>query len=49
MLKLRAVKVATSFIENRLDELNNKHTKIVVNLTIQYFEGRSQNKYLLKV
>ena len=34
-------------IEYGLDQLNNKHTKIEVNLTIQYFEYRSQNKCLL--
>ena len=46
LLRLRAVEVATSY---RLDQLNSKHTKIAVNSTIQYFEGCSQKKCLLKV
>ena len=37
------------FIEYRLDELNKKHPKIAVNSAIQYFEGHSQKKCLLKV
>ena len=37
------------FIAYRLDQLNNKHTKIAVNSAIQYFEGHSQKKCLLKV
>ena len=37
------------FIEYRLDQLNNKHTKIAVNSVIQCFEGHSQKKCLLKV
>ena len=32
------------FIEYRLDQLNNKHTRVAANLTIQYFEGRSQKQ-----
>ena len=42
-------KLLLQFIEYRLDQLNNKHTKIAVNSAIQYFEGCSQNKCLLKV
>ena len=42
-------KLLLYFIEYRLDQLNNKHTKIAVNSTIQHFEGRSQKKCLLKV
>ena len=41
-------KLLLHFIEYRLDQLNNNHTKIAVNSTIQYFEGRSQKKCLLK-
>ena len=37
------------FIEYRLDQLNSKHTKTAVNSTIQYFEGHSQEKCMLKV
>ena len=32
------------FIEYRLDQLNSKHSKIVVNSAIQYFEGCPQKK-----
>ena len=42
-------KLLLHFIEYCLDQLNSKHTKIAVNLTIQYFEGCSWKKYLLKV
>ena len=42
-------KLLLHFIEYRLDQLNNKHTKIAVNSAIQYFEGHSQKKCLLKV
>ena len=42
-------KLLLHFIEYRLDQLNSKHTKIAVNSAIQYFEGCSQNKCLLKV
>ena len=42
-------KFLLQFIEYRLDQLNNKHTKITVNSAIQHFEGCSQNKCLLKV
>ena len=42
-------KLLLHFIEYRLDQLNNKHTKIAVNSTIQYFEGHSQKKCLPKV
>ena len=50
LLKLLAVEVATSadWISSR-STFNNKHTKIAVNSEIRYFEGCSQNKYLLKV
>ena len=37
------------FMEYRGDQLNSKHTKIAVNSAIQYFEGCSQKKCLLKV
>ena len=43
------LKLLLHFIEYRLDQLNKKHTKIAVNLTMQYFEGSSQKKCLLKV
>ena len=36
LLKLQVVEV--HFIEYRLDQFNKKHTKIVVNSTLQYFE-----------
>ena len=42
-------KLLLHFIEYRLDQLNIKHTKTAVNLTIQYFEDNSQKKCLLKV
>ena len=42
-------KLLLHFIEYRLDQLNSKHTKIAVNSKIQYFEGFSQKKCLLKV
>ena len=42
-------KLLVNFIEYRLDQLNKKHTKIAVNSTMQYFEGSSQKKCLLKV
>ena len=42
-------KLLLHFTEYRIDQLNNKHTKIVVNSAIQYFEGRCQKKCLLKV
>ena len=42
-------KLPLHFIEYRLDQLNSKHTKTSVSSTIQYFEGRSQKKCLLKV
>ena len=45
----RPLKLLLQFIEYRLDQLNNKHTKIAVNSAIQHFEGCSQNKCLLKV
>ena len=48
-MNLRTVEVATSFIEYCLDQLNSKDTKIAVNSEIQYFEGCSQKKCLLKV
>ena len=34
LLTLRAVEVTSRFIECRLNQLNNKHTKIAVNSTI---------------
>ena len=45
----RPSKLLLHFIEYRLDQLNNKHAKIAVNSTIQYLEGHSQKKCLLKV
>ena len=42
-------KLLLHFIEDRLDQLNSKHTKIAINSAIQYFEGCSQKKFLLKV
>ena len=42
-------KLLLHFIEYCVDQLNSKHTKTVVNLTIQYFEDCSQQKCLLKV
>ena len=47
-LKLQAVDGATSFIEYRLDQLNNKHTKIAVNSTIWFFGSGYQKKGLVK-
>ena len=37
------------FVEYRLDQLNSEHTKLAVNSAIQYSEGCSQKKCLLKV
>ena len=48
LLKLGAAEVLR-FIEYRLDQLNNKHTKIAVNSAKQYFESHYQKKYLVKV
>ena len=42
-------KLLLHFIEYHLDQLNKRHTKIAVNSTMQYFEGNSQKKCLLKV
>ena len=42
-------KLLLHFIEYLLDYLNSKHTKTSVNSTIQYFEGCSRKKCLLKV
>ena len=42
-------KLLLHFIEYSLDQLNNEHTRVAVNSTIQYFEGRSKSKHLLKV
>ena len=42
-------KLLLHFAEYRLDQLNSKHTKIEINSTIQYFEGYSRKKCLLKV
>ena len=44
----RPSKFLLHFIEYRLDELNNKHAKTASNSTIQFFESRSQKKYLVK-
>ena len=46
LLKLGAVEATTSYL---LDQLYNKHTKLAVDLAIQYFEDHSQKKCLLKV
>ena len=35
-------KLLLYFIEYRVDEFNNKHANITVNVTIQFFESRSQ-------
>ena len=48
LLELSAVEVSIHFIEYRLNELNNKHTKTASNSTIQFFESCSQKKYLVK-
>ena len=37
------------FNEYLLDQLNNKHMKTAINLTMQFFESRYQKKYLVKV
>ena len=42
-------KLLLHFIEYCLDQLNSKHTKTAVNSTIQYFEGCSRKRCLLKV
>ena len=42
-------KLLLHFIEYRLGQLNSKHTTIAVNSAVQYFEGCSQKKCLLKV
>ena len=41
-------KLLLHFIGYRLDQLISKHTKVAVNSSIQYFEGCSQKKCLLK-
>ena len=43
------LKLLFHFIEYRLDQLNSTHKNIAVNSAIQYFEGCSQKKCLLKV
>ena len=43
------LKLLLYLVEYPLDQLNSKHTKIAANSAIQYFEGCSQNKCLLKV
>ena len=45
----RPSKLLLHFIEYRLDQHNSKHTKTAVNSAIQYFDGCSQKKCLLKV
>ena len=42
-------KLILHFIVYRQDQLNSKDTKVPVNSTIQYFEGCSWKKFLLKV
>ena len=44
-----ASKLILHFIKARLDQLNNKHVKITVNSTKQFFESRYQKKSLVKV
>ena len=44
LLEKMQSKLLLHFIEYRLDQLNSKHTKIAVNLAIQYFESSFQNK-----
>ena len=43
------LKLLLCFIEYRLDQFNSKHTKTVVNSTIQCFEDSSWKKCQLKV
>ena len=45
----RSPKLLLYFNEYLLDQLNSKHAKKTVNSGIQYFEGCSQKKCLLKV
>ena len=40
----RPSELLLQFIEYRLDQLNNKHTKIALNSAIEYFKGCSQKK-----
>ena len=42
-------KLPLHFIEYRLDQLNSKYTKIAVSSAMQYSEGFSQKRCLLKV
>ena len=42
-------KLLLHFIQYRLDHFNNRHTKIAVNSTIQFFKSHYQKKCLLKV
>ena len=42
-------KLLLRFIDYRLDHLKNKHTKIAVNSTVQFFENYYQKKCLVKV
>ena len=45
----RPSKFLLHFIKYHLGQVNSTHTKIAENLAIQYFEGCSQKKCLLKV
>ena len=49
LLKLRPSKLLLHFIEYCLDQLKNKHTKTVVNSTMQFFESLHQRKYMVKI
>ena len=42
------LKLLLYFIEYRLDQLNNKHTKTTVNSTIQFFESPNQKRNMVK-
>ena len=42
-------KLLLHFIKYCLDQLNNKHMKTAVNLTMQFFESHNQKKYVVKV
>ena len=44
LLNYELSKLLLQFIEYRLDQPYNKHTKIAINSPIQYFEGYSQKK-----
>ena len=41
-------KLLLHFIKYCLDQLNNKHMKTAVNLTMQFFGSHNQKKYVVK-